>query len=67
MGRYSLNNSINTKRKFFTSLHTDRSDTFKASGEASFNLFSANVHHSSFNLAASLSCLQEKQPLSSKA
>jgi hypothetical protein len=39
-------------------LLTDRSETFKANGDASFNRFSANVHHSSSNLAASLSWLQ---------
>ena len=38
-------------------LLTDRSETFKANGEASFNRFSAKVHHSSFELAASFSWL----------
>ena len=58
MARNNLSQQLKNKQvRSYNFLLTDRSETFKANGEASFNRFSAKVHHSSSNLAASLSWL----------
>jgi len=58
MARNNLSQQLKNKQvRSYNFLLTDRSETFKANGEASFNRFSAKVHHSSSNLATSLSWL----------